>query len=112
MKSKKMREARFKSYAEEAEYWDKADTSAQMEDDDAWFTFDVVPEEERCPRCGSQMRVQTIDLHLLRNRLTLHRVNLNVCPTCQYTKMPREVEEFSKEIEATAVKTGLARQAV
>ena len=81
-----------------------------MKDDGTWFTFDVEPREERCPNCGSRMRVQTIDLHMLRDRLTLHRVKLYVCPTCQHTKMPREVERFSKEIENAALKVGLVKQ--
>ncbi len=81
-----------------------------MKDDGAWFTFEIAPREERCVRCGSKMRVQAIDLHLLGNRVTLHRVQLLVCLTCRNVQMPHAVEEFSKEIEATALKVGLVKQ--
>ncbi len=110
MKTKKIREARVSSYETEASHWDKRDTAEQMKDDGTWFTFEIAQRENRCARCGSQMRVQAIDLHLLDNRVTLHRVQLLVCPTCQNIQMPRAVEEFSKQIEATAVKVGLVKQ--
>ncbi len=110
MKTKKIREARTNSYETEASRWDKRDTAEQMKDDGAWFTFELLPREVRCARCGSQMRTQAIDLHLLDNRVTLHRVQLLVCPTCQNIQMPRAVEEFSREIEATAIKAGLVKQ--
>lgn len=31
----------FKTYEEEAEYWDNLDTAPFMEDDGAWFQFDT-----------------------------------------------------------------------
>ncbi len=111
MKTKRIRELKANLYKTEAEVWDKRDTSQQMKDDDAWFTFEIAPHEDRCSRCGSQMRAQAIDLHLLGNRVTLHHIQLLVCPTCQHVQMPRAVEQFSKEIEATALKVGLVKQA-
>lgn len=111
MKTKRIRESKASIYKTEAALWDKRDTSPQMKDDGAWFAFEIAPREDRCSRCGSQMRAQAIDLHLLDNRVTLHRIQLLVCPTCQNVQMPRAVEEFSKEIEATALKVGLVKQA-
>ena len=111
MKTRRVRESKLNTYEAEAEIWDERDTSQQMKDDGEWFTFEIAPNEDRYARCGSKMRAQAIDLHLLGNRVTFHRVQLLVCPPCQNVQMPHAVEEFSREIEATAVKVGLVKQA-
>jgi hypothetical protein len=36
----------FKSYEEEAAFWDNLDTADMMEDDGEWFHFDVADEQE------------------------------------------------------------------
>lgn len=38
---KKLRVPDFKSYEEEAAFWDSLDTADFMEDDDKWFRFDT-----------------------------------------------------------------------
>ena len=38
---KKLRVPDFKSYEEEAAFWDNLDTADLMEDDDRWFRFDT-----------------------------------------------------------------------
>ena len=38
---KKLRVPDFKSYEEEAAFWDNLDTADLMEDDDKWFRFDT-----------------------------------------------------------------------
>ncbi|MGQ9627860.1 MAG: hypothetical protein ACUVV0_13260 [Anaerolineae bacterium] len=98
----------FKSYEEEAEFWDNLDTSPYMEDAE-WFTFEWTEREDRCDRCGAVMEARQIDLHLAGGLITLHNVKWYICrtPRCGQTKLPPQVEKLAQEIEESARQAGL-----
>ncbi len=90
----------FKSYEEEAEFWDNLDTSPYMEGAE-WFTLEWTEREDRCDRCGALMDKRSIDLHLAGGRVTLHNVDWYVCrtPRCGRTRLSPQVERLVEEIE-------------
>jgi len=90
----------FRTRAEEREFWDKTDLSELFEEGE-WQALEWTPREDRCGQCGSLMQLRSIDLHLANDLVTLHRVRLYVCPTCQRTKLAPEIETLAKEIEAS-----------
>lgn len=95
---------KFKSYKDEATFWDELDTAPYMPDDNEWFQFEVVARSDRCEHCGSAMQNRSIDLHLVGRRITLHGVPFLVCPTCHRTRLPDTVEQLAREIEVSAAK--------
>ncbi len=79
---KKLRVPDFKSYEEEAAFWDSLDTADFMEDDDKWFRFDtphkravrvaILPEvAEELMRSA---RAQGVPIETLVNVLLIERI--------------------------------------
>ncbi len=72
----------FKSYEEEAEFWDHVDTGDSMEDDGEWFTFDAP--EKRAVRIAilpevvnamaQQAHSQGVSLETLVNAWLIERI--------------------------------------
>ena len=53
---KELQVPEFKSYEEEAAFWDNLDTADFMEDDGEWFRFETPHKQE-------MMKIQLIELH-------------------------------------------------
>lgn len=97
---------------QEAEFWDGVDTVELLEEEKGWFTFEIVPRQDRCERCGTLMQPHLIDVHLANGYITLHRIKLYTCPTCGHSRMAPEVQAFIDELEALIHRSAFGKEAV
>ena len=97
-----MRVPKFKNTEEEAEFWDKTDTSEILR------TGKCVKVEwdspGKCPLCQTEsLRYRFIDIDLCEGSVTLHGVEVHHCPLCKETIVPAttqtEIEEIIKRLQ-------------
>ncbi len=95
---------KFKSIQEEAEWWDKTDTSAWMHEGE-WVPAGTGRlAEERCPVCYSRRQARRFNLRVANGRVTLHRVKGYYCPKCKTTEPARSVQKQLARLEQIAEK--------
>lgn len=97
---------KFKSIQEEAEWWDKTDTSLWMTEDDLIEVppGSIVLAEDRCPTCYGRRRVRRFNLNVADGRVTVRRVKGYHCPRCKTTVPARSVEREIPRLEKAASK--------
>lgn len=97
-----LRVPKFKSIEEEAEFWDKTDTSEILR------TGERVKVEwdspGKCPLCQTEnLRRRFVDLDLYDGVVTIHGVEVHYCPLCKKTIVPEttqtEIEKISKRLQ-------------
>lgn len=95
------REGLRQAIAKEAAYWDATDTSDLMAQETEWLTFESMPLDDRCDRCGAKMRSRQIDLHLSNGRVILRGVTWYICPTpgCGQTRLVPSIARLASQIE-------------
>ncbi|MBI1924535.1 hypothetical protein HYR99_09820 [Candidatus Poribacteria bacterium] len=76
----------FKSVQEEAEWWDKTDTSEWMNEGEWVEAGSGRLSEDRCPHCYSRRHVKRFNLKVADGRMTLHRIKGYYCPSCKITE--------------------------
>jgi ribosomal protein L37AE/L43A len=94
-----MRLPKFKNIEEEAEFWDKTDTSEILNTEKQIKIEWDSP--GKCPKChNGKLRRRFIDVDLYEGALTLHRIEVYYCPSCKETIIPEstqaEVERITK----------------
>ena len=97
-----MRVPKFKSIEEEAEFWDKTDTSEILR------TGERVKVEwdspGKCPLCQTEnLKRRFIELDLCGGAVTFHGVEMHYCPLCKKTIVPEttriKIEKISKQLQ-------------
>ena len=97
-----MRVPKFKNMEEEAEFWDKTDTSEILR------TGERVKVEwdspGKCPLCQTEnLRYRFIDIDLCEGAVTLHGMEVHYCPSCKKTIVPKttqaEIDEIIKQLQ-------------
>jgi hypothetical protein len=86
-----MRVTKFENIEEEAEFWDKTDTS------DILCTGKQIKVEwdspGKCPKChNGKLRRRFIDVDLYEGALTLHRIEVYYCSACKETIIPESTQ--------------------
>lgn len=72
----------FKSYEEEAEFWDSIDTTKILEEgEEVDLEYAPLP-DDICVDCGNKMDVVEKDMDLLDGEITLHKVKKYYCKVC------------------------------
>ena len=97
-----LRVPEFKSIKEEAEFWDKIDTSEILRTGESVTIEWDSP--GRCPLCQAEnLRRRFIELDLCDGMVTLHGVEVHYCPSCKKTIVPEttrtEIEKVSKRLQ-------------
>jgi hypothetical protein len=119
----KMKIPQFQNWEEEAEWWDKTDTSEWMDDLRPIKPGTIVPVDNRCRKCGGKAKMERGDWRIPDGKITLHDVKLYRCVKCgavhpawEVQQTARQLQKFMEEIRATmngsktkAVKTARAR---
>jgi ribosomal protein L37AE/L43A len=86
-----MRAPKFKNIEEEAEFWDKTDTSEIL---NTGKPIKVEWESPgKCSKCQTgKLRRRFIDIDLYEGALTLHRIEVHYCPACKETIIPESTQ--------------------
>lgn len=77
-----MKIPKFNSIQEEAEWWDKTDTSEWMNDLRPGKPNAIVPADDLCRKCAGKAEPFLGDWTTKDKRLTLHDILLFRCPRC------------------------------
>ncbi len=85
----------FTNWQAEAEFWDKTDTTALLEEDGEWVgSGRVKVAENLCRHCGALMERHYVDVTIARGRIFLREVQFYICPRCHARDLPPEQQEF------------------
>jgi ribosomal protein L40E len=86
----------FKTWEEEADFWDRTDTAPWMEKEEGeWIgPGRVQAAVGLCRRCGARMELRHLDVAVARGRIILHSVEFYVCPRCEARTLPPDRQEF------------------
>ena len=86
-----MKIPKFKSIEEEAEFWDKTDTSEILRDEEH---IDIEWESPgKCTICQeNRLRRRFIDIDLCGGEITLHQIEVYYCPSCEEIIIPESTK--------------------
>jgi hypothetical protein len=89
-------EPKFSSYEEEAEWWNRIDTSEILEKGEPVELVFTKP-RRRCENCGGWVRTRRADVELLGGKIVVRRVKQYHCDRCGRTELsPEGLAEVAK----------------
>lgn len=95
----------FKTEEEQIQFWEKhslADYTDELEE----VELEWAPDEDTCPKCGSAMEKEVVDIDL-GDGLCLRSLSRYRCPTCQAIKLSEEALERLKRMDLLLKRYGL-----
>lgn len=82
---------RFESYEEEADFWDKTDSTEYFDESDL-TQGNWEPSRRKCDDCGTAVRERLVDTDCASGDVTIHDMLVFHCPKCGVTNLSAEAK--------------------